>query len=415
MTIASGSMAKDEKPTEAPPSSKKEPAPLVTVRYEDHALRFESGDGNFAAQVQHRLQFRYAWPFDRDPRSFVDLDQKTSSFMVRRARFKLGGHAFRPWLRWYFQYDWVQPVLRDFSIEINTVPWLRVLVGRRKVLWNDERVSSSGKQQFVNRSILNDLFTVDRQQGIQVFGRLFPDSLADLTYYAGIFAGRGVGERLNDDLHMMYATRLQWNLVGGELDFSQSDLEHHGLPAVNLALAGATNITDCTAFETDQRSCRALPTRRSDGTSFGDPAKPGDVAPGQFRVDQLMAEARTKWRGLSLKHEFHVKRVHDRTLASGAPGRDTVLRGSLTQIGYFPHGIIPLVPPELEVAARFAYVDPAAGRPGDLQTETSGVLNWFFAGHANKLSFEGSWLTVAESGVQRRGRTRVRVQWDISF
>jgi phosphate-selective porin OprO and OprP len=389
--------------------------PAVSVRYRDHALRFESADGNFGGQIQHRLQFRYAWPFDRDPRSVEDLDEETSSFMVRRARFKLGGHAFRPWLKWYLQYDWSQPVLRDFSLEVSRLPWLRLLVGRRKVFWNDERVTSSGAQQFVNRSIVNDVFTVDRQQGVQVYGNLFPGSVADTTYYAGVFAGRGVGERLNDDLRMMYAGRLQWNVLGGEMEFSQSDVEYHESPAIGLAAAGATNISDCTAYETDQRSCRELPTPRSDGTPFGDPAEPGEVAPGQYRLDQLVFEFRAKWRGLYAKHEFHIKRVRDRTLPSGAPGAETGLRGSLSQLGYFPHGLIPAIPEPLELAVRFAHVDPSVDAGGDLQTETSGVINWFFSEHANKLSLEGSWLTVDEPGVQRRGQTRVRVQWDVSF
>src|SRR5690606_2216286 len=153
----------------------------------------------------------------------------------------------------------------------------------------------------------------------------------------------------------------------------------------------------------------------SDGTPFGDPAEPGEVSAGQFRIDQLMAEARAMWRGLSAKHEFHVKRVRDRDVPPGMPGRETVLRGSLTQLGYFPHGLIPVIPEELEIAARFAHVNPVVGVGGDWQTETSGVINWFFAGHANKLSLEGSFLTVAEPGAGSSGQTRVRLQWDVSF
>ena len=387
----------------------------VSVSYEDHALRFEAADGNFGAQVQHRLQFRYAWPFDADPRSFEDLDEETSSFMVRRARFKLQGHAFRPWLAWYLQYDWSQPVLRDFSVEVSRLPWLRVLVGRRKVFYNDERVTSSGKQQFVNRSIVNDIFTIDRQQGIQIYGRLFPGSLADMTYFVGVFSGRGVGERFNDDLRMMYAGRLQWNALGDEMEFSQSDVENHPEPAVSLAFGAATNTSECTAYETDQRSCRELPVARSDGTPYGDPSESGAVRAGQYRLDQLVLEFRAKWRGVYAKHEFHIKRVRDRTLPQGAPGRETDLRGSLSQLGFFPHELISAIPEPLEIAGRFAHVDPAVGVGGDLQTESSGVLNWFFSGHSNKLSLEGSWLTASEPFSPRRGQTRVRLQWDVSF
>jgi hypothetical protein len=406
--------AAEDAPTTEPIRESEDRVPGASVSYKDHALRFETADGNFVAQVQHRLQFRYAWPFDPDPRSFEDLDEETSSFMVRRARFKLHGHAFRPWLAWYLQYDWSQPVLRDFSVEVSRLPWFRVLVGRRKVFYNDERVASSGKQQFVNRSIVNDIFTIDRQQGIQIYGRLFPGSLADMTYFAGVFSGRGVGERFNDDLRMMYAARLQWNALGDEMDFSQSDVENHTAPAASLAFGAATNTSECTAYETDQRSCRELPVARSDGTPYGDPDSE-EVTAGQYRLDQLVLEFRAKWRGVYAKHEFHVKRVRDRTLPQGAPGRETALRGSLSQLGFFPHELISAIPEPLEIAARFAHVDPAVGVGGDLQTETSGVLNWFFSGHSNKLSLEGSWLTASEPSSPMRGQTRARLQWDVSF
>lgn len=121
------------------PPAPDEPA---IVSYEDSRLQFRSADGRFAAKVQQRLQFRYAYPFDGDPRSPTALNETSSSFFIRRARLKLDGHAFGPWLQWYMQYDWAQPVLRDFSLTVSKVPWFRVLLGQRKVFWNDERVTS---------------------------------------------------------------------------------------------------------------------------------------------------------------------------------------------------------------------------------------------------------------------------------
>jgi phosphate-selective porin OprO/OprP len=396
-----------------PSLARAETAIPVQASYEKNRLTVETDDGNYRLRLQNRLQFRYAYPFDPDPRSLEDLNQDLSSFMVRRARFKLEGHAFRPWLMWNFQYDWSQPVLRDFSFDIAKFDWLRFRIGRRKVLWNDERVTSSGRQQFVNRSILNDLFTVDRQQGIQVFGRLFPETWADLSYYAGVFTGLGVGSRENDDQHMMYSGRLQWNVFGRELDFSQSDVEFHQQPAANIAGGVAHNISRCTAFETDARSCRALPTPRSDGSAF---VEPGVAEAGRYEVDQAFFEFRIKWRGWYAKHEQHFKRVIDRQVPEGAPGRQTDLQGTLYQLGYFPHYALPIVPRPLELAARYAWVNPAAHVSHDHQTELSGVANWFFSGHANKVSVELSRLTVADPSTRvTEARSRVRVQWDVSF
>ncbi|MBL8032492.1 MAG: hypothetical protein JNJ69_02240, partial [Leptospiraceae bacterium] len=195
------------------PAAKPGDAP-VNVSYSSKGLKFETTDGKFSSTMQHRLQFRYAYPFDADPRSLNDMEAEGHSFMVRRARFKLSGHAYKSWLKYNFQYDWSQPILRDFYITVDRFSWLQLRVGRGKVVYNDERVSSSGAQQFVNRSILNDVFTIDRQQGGQLMGRLFDNSPADINYVVGVFAGRGVGERLNDDTNLMYAARLQWNTIG---------------------------------------------------------------------------------------------------------------------------------------------------------------------------------------------------------
>lgn len=101
------------------PVAEKAPAPVVNVSYSSKGLKFESNDGKFSTTMQHRLQFRYAYPFDTDPRSLNDMQGEGHSFMVRRARFKLSGHAYKSWLKYNFQYDWSQPILRDFYITVD--------------------------------------------------------------------------------------------------------------------------------------------------------------------------------------------------------------------------------------------------------------------------------------------------------
>lgn len=375
----------------------------VSASYSDRGLMFSTEDGNFALRVQNRLQFRYVNPFDTDPRSLQDLQRDQAAFMVRRARFRLNGHAFRPWLGYTMQYDWSQPVLRDFYLDIARFPWAQLRIGRGKVIWNDERVTSSGRQQFANRSIVNDIFTVDRQQGLQLLGRVFPGRWYDFNYAAGVFTGLGVGERSNDDNNLMYAGRLQWNFLGEALDFSQSDLEFHEKPAASLAFAAATNRSKCTAFETDKTSCRALP-----GFGIGQA--------GQFRINQAMQEFRLKWRGFSLQNELHWKQVIDTLKASDDPIKSTHLLGAYVQAGYFPHYSIPAVPKQLELALRYAFVDPDIERPKDQQREISAAINWFFSGHANKLTLDFSHLSVEDPLLLiEQSEQRVRLQWDISF
>ncbi|NTW62476.1 hypothetical protein HGB25_03685, partial [Candidatus Saccharibacteria bacterium] len=166
------------KPEEKAAMAKKGILP-AGVTYGKKGFEFKTDDGKFSLAIQNRVQFRYANPFDADPRTVAQTEQDTSSFMIRRARTKLSGNLYWPFLKYYFQYDWSQPVMRDLSLTIDKFKWAEFTVGRGKVQYNDERVTSSGNQQFVNRSIVNDVFTVDRQQGVSIKGNLFPKEWYD--------------------------------------------------------------------------------------------------------------------------------------------------------------------------------------------------------------------------------------------
>ena len=93
---------------------------------------------------------------------------------------KIGGHGFQPWLRYYFEVD-LQPSrdyddsssssnarVIDWRLDIAKWDWGGIRVGQWKVDLNRERVDSSGRQQFVERSIANRVFTMDRQVGISL-------------------------------------------------------------------------------------------------------------------------------------------------------------------------------------------------------------------------------------------------------
>jgi hypothetical protein len=373
------------------------PDKFANLSYGKNGFEFRTENNKFSLAIQNRAQIRYSDPFDSDPRAIADLERDDSSFRIRRARTRLRGHAYWPWMKYYLQYDWSQPVLRDLTLTIDKYQWAKIWFGRGKVIYNDERVTSSANQQFVNRSIVNDIFTVDRQQGVQLFGNVFPGTWHDISYSAGIFSGLGVGEGSNDDKHMMYSGRLQWNALGGEMPFSQSDIEFHEQPALNFAFAAATNRSRCTAFQTDSRSCRDLP-------GFA----PGQD--GQYRINQMMEEVRFKWQGFSVLHELHWKEIIDTFKSQGDPARKTNLMGGLIQAGYFPHHIFPAIPRNLEFAGRYAFVDPNTQVKNDQQKEISGVVTYFFNGHANKINFQVSHLIV-----QNQSDQRFWLQWDLTF
>lgn len=386
----------------------------VKVSYGSKGLGFASRDGNWSTNLQWRAQLRYSNPFLGDPRQLDDFESPdTSNFEARRLRMKIGGHGFVPWLTYYFEVD-LQPSrasddeaadasarVIDWRGTIEKYDWANLRLGQWKIDYNRERVDSSGRQQFVERSIVTRVFTVDRQVGAQLSGRLFAGSPADLRYYAGVYTGEGRGVT-NDDENMMYMGRLQWNFLGRDVPWSQTDVEYTKDPLASLAFGAVTNKGRCTRWSSE--GCGNL-----DGFT-----RPAFATDGQFKVEQLMQEFAFKWRGLAVQEEFHWKTVADRVA-----GTKNDFMGAYAEIGYFFHDLFPVVPAPLELAFRYAFVD----EPNELdraldnnRDEYTLGLNWFFSGHNNKVTMDVAHLTLEDEFFDRQiDEELVRLQWDVSF
>ena len=247
-------------------------------------------------------------------------------------------------------------------------------------------------------------------------GHLAPGTFTDSWYNIGVFTGSGRGEA-NDDDNLLWVGRIQWNFLGRDLKFSQSDLEYHTNPAASLAFGAYTNIGKCTRWSSS--GCGTLQSgfTTSLGTAYTSDSAAAD---GQFRTDGMVEEFALKWRGLSIQHEYHWKQIKDTGRSAtatfaGASRSKTNLMGSYSQIGYFPHYLIPVIPKPLEIAFRYAFVDPNVSVKNDKLQEFTGAINWFFAGHRNKLTLDASHLKLDRSVGSNQQEQRVRLQWDVSF
>ena len=123
-----------------------------------------------------------------------------------------------------------------------------------------------------------------------------------------------------------------------------------------------------------------------------------------------MMETAFQYRGFSWQQELHWKRVHDTDV-----GAVTELTGLYCQAGLFPHTFIAEIPRPLEVALRYATVDPDRNRASDRQTEVTLGCNWFFNGHRNKLTLDLSYLHDQAASQGQGHVNRLRLQWDISI
>jgi len=369
---------------------------LPIVTHGNKGFEFRTSDGNFLMQIQARVQMRYAYPRDENPVTFDDFDDQSQHiFKVNRARLKIGGHGYRPWLNYYFEYELAAGNLLDFRVMVERYQGVRLKAGQWKAQYNRERIISSGAQQLADRSLINRPFTIDRQQGVSLYGRLAGGGAADLSYWASVFTGTGRGTKGNDDEYPMWMGRLQWNTFGRVLAFTGSDIARREKPEGSIAVAAVTNQSPYTRF-----------SQAGGGQLEG--FEPG--VPGQYRVNQWMAETTFMFQGFAWQQEFHWKRIHDNVNATV-----TTLIGNYAQAGYFFHGLLPWVPRQLELAIRHAVYDPRLGEVDDLQHELSFDLNWFFHGHLNKLTAEASRFAFGETDTTREDGWRFRLQWDVSF
>jgi phosphate-selective porin len=350
-------------------------------------LEIRSPDGNYTAHVDLRGQMRYT-------HSDYEGGDSSEESKFNRIRFKMGGHAYREWLTYYTEYDFPSERLLDLRFTMSPSDAVQFRFGQWKIPYNRERVDSSGNQQFVERSIVNDPFTLDRQQGVALFGRLWARRAADSWYNLGVFSGNGRGGS-GMGARPLLLGRWQWNFLKRDLGFTQSDVGYREKPAGSLALAAVNWRGRYTAY-----------------SSAGGGELPG-FAPGdddRYDVSQVMFEAAYQYRGFSFQAEAHWKNVDDRTAHT-----DTDLAGGYVEAGIFPHALWPRLPKPLELAARYAEVDPDQALGGDQRRETTLAANWFFNGHRNKLTLDVSRVTDAAAAADSRQQDRVRLQWDISL
>jgi len=359
-------------------------------------FEFHFFDDSYLLQVDFRGQFRASFTdFEKFPDPNEDFPESGTTLAINRARIKIGGHVFKPYYTFYFEQDLVGANLLDFRVQLEKLPYLKLRVGQWKVRYTRERVISSGKQQGLDRSILNRVFTVDRQQGVSLYGNIDAGSAANFSYWASALTGTGRGGSTVDGNNLMYMLRLQWNPNGEVLGWSGSDLENHDRFISSIALAGVTNQSRYTSFSTS-----------GGGQLFGFEEGVTD----QYKVDQLLFETAFKWRGWSWHQEFHFKRIDDRVNLE-----ETTLIGNFFQLGYFPSHALSNFPQKMELFGRYAVYDPNDVLKDDLNSEYTLGLNWFFKGHKNKLTLEYSYLEFDQFVPEFESGHRVRLQWDVSI
>ena len=338
-----------------------------------------------------RAQLRYE-SNTNDLRFPGDFDvPEDSGGTVSRSRYKIGA-GFRDALTFYHEYDLRNDRLLDLRASWVANPAFKLRVGQWKAEYNRERIDSSGKQQFVERSIATYWFTVDRQWGAMASGHLWADTCRDSMWWAGVLGGNGRNNS-SDGGRPMLMGRWQWNYAGKVLPFSQSALKRYEQARASLSFGLVANDSRYTRF-----------------SSSGGGQLPGyeEGEDNQYRIYQAMQEWAGQRGGFSWQQELHWKSIDD-TVNGGT----REMFGGYAQAGWFPAERWSGFSDKLEFAVRAAHVNSDSSQDHD-NSELTAAVNWFFVGHRNKLTLDVSYLTAEESG-DRESDTRYRLQWEVSI
>lgn len=295
-----------------------------TITYFKDGVVFEHEPHHFKAHFRFRVQNRFTY----ETTDSENLAADVADFTVRRARLRLEGNLLDPRLLYKFQFSFTRGdfdydrteypnVLRDaavgWKLNDSTIFWY----GQTKLPGNRERVVSSGSQQFVDRSLLNATFNIDRDLGAQVYHRIGREK----PFWIKLAISNGDGRATeNKDNGLAYTGRLEWLPLGNfkdNGDYFEADLARETTPKIAIGAVYSLN----------KKAIR-----------------PGGQLGKEYQTDGLNRDIETyladlvlKYQGFSWSTEYAKRWAHDPVFMDTAANEQVAIykgQGLNTQIGY---------------------------------------------------------------------------------
>ena len=347
-------------PASVAPVSTLGPAAIVTLKAGD-GFTVTAADDSASIKLRGRIQLRYSHT-DQEGREASD------GFQVRRLRLRLSGHLLTRDLTWDVQLAFsnldterdLRLMLRDASVNWKIHRDLEVRVGQMKVPFDRQRVTSSGKQQLVDRSTVVGELNLDRDVGVQAHSTDLLGLGGLIRYNVGVFGGDG-RNRLATAPGLLVVGRLELLPLGKFEAYEEADHDQHESPKLAIGAAAAYNSN----------------TDRSRST-FEDPF------PNDRRVDYRHAEVDItfRWKGLSLSAEV-LRRDPTKKRLVLPGGTPAIVLTHKTWGWFFQAGY--LLTKHVEVVGRVGEIRPISVSAVAHQYEAGGGLNVYLLRHELKV------------------------------
>ncbi len=229
-----------------------EPLPFDFFYKKGRGFGLVTKDSIFSINYQFRIQNRATFNSINDS----DLGLQSAEMRVRRLRMKFEGFVYDPRLTYYIQLSFSRGdmdfrgvdnssvnnspnVVRDAIIYYALTKNVRLGFGQTKLPGNRQRVISSGDQQFIDRSIVNATFNIDRDFGFfgQYTGKF-------LNLRGALTSGEGRNSNLSPNSGLAYTGRVELLPLGkftGTNDYLEGDLAREPRPKISIGITGSQN------------------------------------------------------------------------------------------------------------------------------------------------------------------------------
>lgn len=341
---------------------------------EEFRVQYKVGDGlriGNGANMLHisgRVQARFTY-------DGLEGSPDKDTWAIQRGKFKIDGHTLNKKLKFEFQLNTATrsaaktidvcvdagctttqkvvqgestsglPVLEDAYADWVPYDYFGIRLGQFKVPYLRQRLVSSGKQQFVDRSLSTQFFDLAYDLGIAFHGNLWQDGL---NYDVFFMNGDGANT-INKNQSMMVGARLEYPILG-TYERSESDINNSQEASLGVGLSAFYN-------------------------ELGNTIQGGSIAAGTKTANGTV-DIGYKYKGFSFEGAGIITRALEIARLTNI--------GLMAQAGYF------LIPKKLEVAVKESALLLSNAAPN--QYESSVGLNYFIVGHGIKIQTDYAML-----------------------
>jgi hypothetical protein len=362
-------------------------------------------DSSWSMKIGARFQTLFIGDFDMN--GDEGIENANSNFLIRRSRLKFGGFAYSTKLTYKIELglsnrDISSPIpetsnssriILDAVLKWNFYKNFTIWAGQTKLPGNRERVISSGNLQFVDRSLVNSKYNIDRDMGVQLRHHFTIGEDFLIREMLSVSQGEGRNITAGNIGGYDYTARIEF-LPFGEFtkkgDYLGSDVKREESSKLAIGIT----------YDMHDRAVR----KNGNTKSF----MYNDVGYFETDINTLFIDLMYKYKGFSIMAEFADKQA-DKIFATNSDGTltgDNVGAGTGLnfQAGY-------LFKSNIELAARYTTIDPASELNQEITNQYTLGASKYIVGHKLKVQTDISYTT--QEG--KDDNLMYRMQFDLHF